>query len=392
MNKQLRQLYTTRYKTPLLIVLLVLFSLYLFSGLSTINSWKNTQRYYHSEEFVTDFNAFPENYVIGYDEEKDQEIYPTDIEEYRKHHLTVFTRWWEEGPATFYQVGRHYYDKHDSFYLHLVFIFLFVLGFSLFFIDQKSNFNHFLFSLSWTKKELFQGKMTTVVLPIITTVALGTLSNILIRYFGIPRMYVNATFSQFLYSGFSHFIIGILILMAGILLGILLGNLIYGPIVLIIVMLSLLLFSEVYQEYLYYIDALFDYPIHYDWQALVVVTPGIDGTPWFILVFYFVLTILFYFLSRTIFQQISLENNGCMLTVPTLRFPVFLTLSALSILWFVPLFANLSFYFQFEAVIPFLQIVITTLLCLVTSYLIVYIDDWPRAIGRFWYRSFKKVH
>lgn len=125
MNKQLRQLYTTRYKTPLLIVLLVLFSLYLFSGLSTINSWKNTQRYYHSEEFVTDFREFPENYVIGYDEEKDQEIYPTDIEEYRKHHLTVFTRWWEEGPATFYQVGRHYYDKHDSFYLHLVFIFLF---------------------------------------------------------------------------------------------------------------------------------------------------------------------------------------------------------------------------------------------------------------------------
>jgi hypothetical protein len=81
-----------------------------------------------------------------------------------------------------------------------------------------------------------------------------------------------------------------------------------------------------------------------------------------------------------------------MLTVPTLRFPVFLTLSALSILWFVPLFANLSFYFQYEAVIPFLQIVVTTLLCLVTSYLIVYIDDWPRAIGRFWYRSFKKVH
>ena len=58
MNKQLRQLYTTRYKTPLLIVLLVLFSLYLFSGLSTINSWKNSQRYYHSEEFVTDFREF----------------------------------------------------------------------------------------------------------------------------------------------------------------------------------------------------------------------------------------------------------------------------------------------------------------------------------------------
>lgn len=402
MNKQLRKVYDVRYKMPLLILVFGFLFFYLANGISHVNNWNSMKNYFESEEFITDFNTNPEYYNIGYDYEKGEELFPKDIEEYRTESLQVYAKnnarvfIDPNSPANEkdYLVGVDYWKNFDNQLIIITGFIVFIIGFGLFFIDLKTNYNQFLFSLSWLKKDLFRGKIVYFALPLLGSLALGTLANLLISYLFIPKIYINATFLQLLYSGFSHWSFLVLALTGGILLGTLLGNLILGPTVVGLVLLSLLFTQELYRYVIHLVEYYTNKYIWYDFSAFFVDNPGKTGTPWFVLLLFFVLAAFAIFLAEKIYQQISLENNGQMLTVPTLRRPVFITLATLSSLWFVLPFSGWSYYLIYREenyVFSMVRTIIVFTLCILISFLLVYIDEIPKRWNHFMHqRALKK--
>lgn len=402
MNKQLRKIYAIRYKTPLLILMVGFLLIYLGSGISHVKNWNNLESYFKSEEFIKDFNKNPEHYTIGYDYEKDKEIFPKDIEEYRTDALQVYNK--NNPRVSFnpnslvnekdYQVGVDYWKNFDNQFLVVSAFIVFLIGFGLFFIDLKTNYNQFLFSLSWTKKELFRGKIVYFALPFLGSLALGTLGNILISYLFIPKMYINATLTQLLYSGFSHWSFLVFALAGGIVSGTLLGNLVLGPVVVGLVFLSLIVTEGVYLDVIRLIEYYTNQQIWYNFSAFFVDNPGKTGTPWFVLLLFFGLAAFAIFLAEKIYRQISLENNGQMLTVPTLRRPVFIILVILSLIWYAFPISNISGYLTYPNDyydFSFVPTIIVSTLCILISFFLVYIDEIPKRWNHFMHqRALKK--
>lgn len=403
MNKQLRKVYDARYKIPLLILFFGFLIFYLGSGISHVNNWKNMKNYFESEEFIDAYNENPEHYSIGYDYEKEQEIYPKNIEEYQTRSLQVFQQGFIMNyPNSFtesiekeYLPGVYYWNSFGAELLTLSAFILFLIGFGLFFIDLKTNYNQFLFSLSWTKKAIFRGKIIYFVLPLLGSLALGTLGNLLISYTFIPAKYLNASFLQLLYSGFSHWSFLVFALAGGLLLGTLLGNLVLGPLTVGLVLFSLMTTSDLYNQIVQLTQHYTGKNIWFDFRALFVSIPGKTSSPWFALLLFFGLAFFAIFLAEKVYQQISLENNGRMLTVPSLRLPVFITLTVLSSLWFVLPFSGWNYhviYREGNYAFSILPTIIVFTACLLTSFLLVYIDEIPKRWNRFIYqRAQKKV-
>ncbi|MHC5269077.1 hypothetical protein ACYSNO_07850 [Enterococcus sp. LJL98] len=403
MDKQLRKIYDARYRTPLFLLILGILLLYLGSGILQVSNWKNTKNYLESTAFVEEFNKKPEYYDIGYDNEMDQVILPKNIEEYQTYSLQVYQQSFIADPndpsenvfGDRYQAGVSYWKKFDAHLINLSAYLIFLIGFCLFFIDLKGNYNQFLFSLSWTKKALFQGKIRYFALPLFATLALSILGNILLTATFIPQKYMNATLLQLLYSGLSHWMFLALAFAGGLLLGTLLGNLVLGPIVVGLVLVSFLTTSDLYGEVTQLIHYFTSKTIWFDFESFFVMLPGKTGTPWWALLSYGALTVLALFFAEKVYQQTSLENNGQMLTVPTLRLPVFIILTLLSSLWFVLPFANWSYSLvNREHNAPsIVSSSIIFIFCLLTSLFLVYIDVLPKHWDRFMrQRAFRKAN
>src|SRR5699024_7864354 len=214
----IRKILMKRYKVALIILSAFFVVAYSLTSANNVSNWRSEQKYYASEEFQKEFTEHPEFYAKGYDEAKEEVIPYDSLEEFQKDMLTQYkyaqhyyfdyTSSGYTDPAmsddldtlidTSYQMGTYY--EGSSMIGAFMVIAALLTGFLLFFIDQKSNFNRFLFSLPISRKKLFSAKLTNLVLPLIASFAIGIFLHVLIEYLGIPSPYINATFAHLLYS------------------------------------------------------------------------------------------------------------------------------------------------------------------------------------------------
>lgn len=399
MDKQLKNIFHTRYKAILLLLTFGLLTIYIGSSIETVNAWKTENQWLHSKDVVNDFKERPSDYIKGYDYQGEPVTY-ANIEEYRKESLTFFTDYFTTEivdstkpftPDRSYQTGRVYWNRFDRSYIPLVSIFIFLIGFGLFFIDLKTNFNAFLFSLSFTKKQLFRGKVFYWTLPLIASITLGTMLYQLIIYLSIPSIYVNATLGQLLYSGFSHVIFILFTFIMGAFFGTLLGNLITAPIMLAAGILSFDLmhsFMNNLKNLLQYGNLEYiiqkTYQIFGSISSVAIHSPGKTASTVATLLVYLVLTCLFFLLAERIYENISLENNGKVLTVPRYRKRFFIILAILTSVYFT--FGSIDFVFHHEyyGSLPLLTTVIIPIVCIASSFILTYYDE----IFKFWNKRY----
>lgn len=396
MNKQLRQIYNGRYKRPLLIVLLVFFIFYLFVALTDYSNWKSQYDYTYSQDFIHYFEKDPKSFAWEYDDDA-QPITPPSVAAYRLESLTLFWPGYilDDSSGEYirdngYRQGVEYTERFGSSWPLLAPILLLFIGFGLFFIDLKTNFNQFLFSLSFTKKDLFRGKMIYFVLPLAGTLAFSVFTSIMLKYLLIPNIYMNATLPQLLYSGFSHWLFLLLSLMLGILLGTLLGHLFLAPVLVIGVILFISTLFSGYSNLTHWFLQKLAIHIPYHILGLFTLLPGKTATPWFLLIGYALLAFGLGYLSERIYQQISLENNGNLITTPKLRFPIAMTVSLLTSSIFL---LTIGYNLVSLGIPKILAIIFVPILSTLFSFFLVYFDEIPKHWNHFLHqRALKKTN
>ena len=359
--EKIRTIYFQRYFGYMIALSILILGIYIYPTFNSINAWHEQRNYYHSEEFIQDFEQNPEwfskSYFVNSDGEDEVILYDS-IEDYRSDTLRIFYKSNNKYLETFretindnstyysryneieevepqeYELGATYYQNfhNDGSFIPILMV---ALGFLLFFVDQKTNFNRLLFSLSEKRRKLFLGKLLYVALPIIGVTVIGILSSILIQYMGIPAPYLNASLLQMVYSGFSQLIFSIFSLTIGIFFGTLLNNLVLAPLALITGGYFIL-----YTGYSFYYGI--NNILTYFFPNIRMLTPtsltrfdlGKTGTPLSGILFWVVFSLLLLFLAEKIFNKIALENEGDFVTNTNLRRPTFLSLFIGSTIYF----------------------------------------------------------
>ena len=400
MHTNLKNIFHTRYKAILLLITFGLFAVYVTSGISTVDGWNNEREWLQSKEFKENFEDPTSGYIKGYDE-SGKEITYQDIEEYRLEELTLFhndffttetiTSDTSFTPSTKYQAGQVYWNRYDPSYISMIPLFIFLLGFGLFFIDLKTNFNTLLFSLPFTKKQIFRGKLLYWTIPLMLAIGLGSILHQLIVYLMIPAPYVNATLGQMLYAGLSHWIFTLLAFLIGSFLGVLLGNLVTGPLMIVAGLISL----EPSNQFLNNLSNLFKFlkldsintffsQRFGDFSAMAISSLGKTGSTLPTLIVFLLVTGVAFLLAEKIYQNISLENNGKVLTVPRYRKRFFVILAIFTTLYFTFGGVDLAFYYDYYDKLPFLELIFLPAICIISSFVLTYYDE----IIKFWNKRY----
>ena len=400
MHTNLRNIFHTRYKAILLLITFGLFAVYVTSGISTVDGWNNEREWLQSKEFKENFEDPTSGYIKGYDE-SGKEITYQDIEEYRLEDLTLFKKmaygtefldsdeYFE--PDVSYERGKIYWNSYDYSYISMIPLFIFLLGFGLFFIDLKTNFNTLLFSLPFTKKQIFRGKLLYWGIPLMLAIGLGSIFHQLIVYLMIPAPYVNATLGQMLYAGLSHWIFTLLAFLIGSFFGVLLGNLVTGPLMIVAGLISL----DPSNQFLNNLSNLFKYlkldsiniffsQLFGDFSSMAISSLGKTGSTLPTLIVFLLLTGVAFLLAENIYQNISLENNGKVLTVPRYRKRFFVILAFFTTLYFTFGGVDLAFYYDYYGKLPFLKLIFLPVTCIISSFVLTYYDE----IFKFWNKRY----
>lgn len=366
----IRDIYLKRYGKSLIAVLLVFAFLYWGNAFNQVKNWHTYHDYLYSEEFEVDYKNEPNSYIKDYVDNSEIPIYYDSIDEYRNEELIYYglsqlayestiREYLDDdfvindfestiNQANNYQRGASYYIKRGWTDAFSQLILIVAIGFLLFFVDQKTNFNRFLFSLPVKRRSLFLGKIFYLVLPLLIGLGIILLGNSLIIQLGIPAQYLNATLPQLLYSALSHFALMTLLLTIGIFFGTLLGNLVLAPLALVGGSFSLLVTSyEFYYEFNILVTYFLPNTHLQTYDTLFIMNMGKSGTTIPVLVLTFLASFIFLFLAEKIYQKTFMENDGDFVTAPELRLPTFLTLfigfnlfftiASVSWMWILPL-------------------------------------------------------
>lgn len=389
----LKKIYALRYQKTLLFLSGLILFVYGYSSVDTMKDWQWRDHYYHSEEFINEFEESLDTRIRDYDE-KGQPIYYNNIKEFQDTQLTLFQHYPESslyytGAAipsrSVYYPGKTY--TSNSSYFVFLFPIVFLAGFALFFVDQKTNFNRLLFTLPVSRKRLFLDKLRYIALPFAGVLALGSFLQILFYMWGFPSEYVNASFFQMLYSGFSHWLLLILAFAIGLFLGVLLNHLILAPTLIILGFFAFLLVSDFYRNFAWIINHYFPKVKFYDLDGIFVIWPGKTASPWWIILMLGCAIALFLFLSYVIFKHLSLENTGQLLSVPDFKLPVFITLFLLTSIWFNLGLWDIGYRLSANLRLPYEEVALTILLCLSMSFGLIYYPE----IYKKWQNIQKKI-
>lgn len=403
MDKNLRNIFQARYKAVLLFLVVGFFALYAGGGFSTVKGWNFTYDWLNSDEFKNDFNNPENNYTKGYDE--DGELLPyLDIEEYQLRSLVLFNPSYSSAystqtndsntrfkPDQSYERGHVYWSQFAFLSLLLIALCLFLLSFALFFIDSKTNFNAFLFSLSYKKKEIFRAKLLYLGIPVMTSIALGIIIHQVTIYLLIPDIYVNATLGQMLYSGLTHWVFLLFTSLAGSFLGVLLGNLVTAPLMIGIGILSLSQldqFSTHFQGllellHLGSVNQFFEQTIR-SYSSIAINHLDKTGATFLALLLLFGLTILLFLVAEKIYENTSLESNGKVLTVPRYRRRFFVTLAICTSLYYTIAATDFLFHMDYYGYLPLGQLLLLPIICTISSFIATYYDE----IFKFWNKRY----
>lgn len=330
----MRDIFAKRYGKVLMAVIVVILGIFVMQTSSVVRSWHSNQEWLHSAKFKQDFLADPKGYGdYDYDELGRETFKEYTLEEYIEKESYLFAnRQAVNAQGHFQNVEDSYTRTGDSaFYLATGLVAL--CGFLMFFIDQKTSFNRYLFSLAVSRKKLFWDKMRYLALPLVGAFVLGIGLMIVGFSFGIPKPYLNISLGQLMASGFLGTVTCIFFLAISCFMGSMLGNLVFGPLTYVIFMWSLYLLpnilSNIYElgYYLLHHQSIPDTSNSFYGNGrahLYVFRLGTNPISWSVVVGMLLFSALLIFWAYRKYQTLSLEHDGEYLLHKESRWPVWL--------------------------------------------------------------------
>ncbi|BCA86135.1 hypothetical protein EsVE80_16580 [Enterococcus saigonensis] len=322
----LKRIYLKRYGKTLIAFAILIFGLYFLNAHGTVSSWHAQNKYYHSSDFERSFKEQPESFTY-WDDKLEKDMTYTSIKEYISDQLYVYGRAYPDHHISAQQAQEYnpkttYFTRFGGDFNILTIFIVSLAGFLIFFVDEKTAFNRFLFGLPQKRKQLFGAKLLYVALPILMIFLLAQLFYITYLKIGIPDPYLNASWSQLIHSIINNFSLTILLFAVSIFIGSMVGNLAFGPLTWVIFsFLASLIPSSVSNFFnLFSFNQPKGYP--FNLENLFIVRIGKTGGYWWMIPIFLVISLLFIWWTYRKFKNLSLENDGDYLLHHSSRWPV----------------------------------------------------------------------
>lgn len=364
MNKQLLTILQKRYGLFLLIICIAIIIFYGFLGISDVNYWKDMESYYDSEEFVTELKKYPE------DIDPMHKTLSTEAlrKYYKKESLMLFIQTDTTDEYEPIEIGeeRPYFSIYFNEKPLLLLTVVSLIGFLMFFVDLKTSFNEFLFSLGVSKRRIYFTKYLLIALPVLSSVLAAKA-----LYFGIvtqsiPAEYVNIEFIDLLMNVFAVWAPLVFYFSVSAFIGLITGHMILAPLTLLGFCFSFETFVTSLINMDYYFTSNTSKQYVFNFFQYEVTKNSITLFP---IVFALIASFCLFVLGAFLFPTLTLEKKENYLLFDKLRVPVIigLTIYIPSVLVF-----SRSFYTaEYTDHSPIIRLVIYGLFtALVTTYII----------------------
>lgn len=199
----IRAIIFERYKKVLIAACLLVIGVGVFNALTENKQWKMIYHEPHAKENFEKNRAG----ITYWDEKTEKNVHYTSYHQFQKAQLEFYhsdSGGFETLEASNYSEKTFYYSNFSTYFNGALLLLVPLLGFLLFFIDQKTAFNHYLFSLGCSRKILFQSKILYVALPFLLVTLISQFVYALLIHALIPAPYMNATLGQLVTSIISH--------------------------------------------------------------------------------------------------------------------------------------------------------------------------------------------
>ncbi|MDT2469435.1 ABC transporter permease [Enterococcus avium] len=340
----IRSIFVERYKKALIAACLLVIGLSVCTALVQNNQWKNL---YNNPSSRIDFESNRNEYTY-YDEGEMDFVPYKSYKEYRDATLlfyNVYSGYSDFSIKTMSKAENYsnripYSSSVGHFYIGLSLLLIVpLLGFLLFFIDQKTGFNQFLFSLPLSRKDLFKSKIIYVAIPFLLSILVGQSLYACLIHTLIPAPYMNATLGQLFISVLSNFCLLLIMFCSSAFIGAMVGNIIFGPLTWIVYWcLMNLLPKAVYSlgNIIYTANTINHKSFS---ETLFVFSVGKMGGHWWINLIFIISSILLLFWCYKHYQTLSLENDTNYLLYKKARWPIWMIITV-----FTSFILNMTFF------------------------------------------------
>ncbi|MGG5368702.1 ABC transporter permease [Enterococcus sp. AZ196] len=327
----IRSIYLERYKKVLIAACILIIGSCLFNVIIQNNQWENA----YSDPNDKEFYEVHKESLTSWDNEKMKEMPFTSYRDYRQRKLTFYgigspgSFYTQEG-VTFEILSKasNYSNKFpyasNFSYRSEAFLLFFIplTGFLLFFIDQKTGFNQFLFSLGISRKDLFKKKILYIALPLLISLLVGQSLYAILIHTIIPAPYMNATLGQLITSVVSNFCLLFFMFSSSAFIGAMVGNTVFGPLTWAVYWWMMLSFPNSAYSMGNIIYAAKQISHKQFSETLFVYSVGKMGGHWWMNVLFILLSSLLIFWIFKKYQTISLENDNAYLLHKESRWPI----------------------------------------------------------------------
>lgn len=323
MNKQLMTILKKRYGLALIITSLSIILFYGYLGISDVNRWKEMDTYYNSEEYIDDIREVSEENNPNYEGLSLEERRELD----KKEGLSLFyqTQSYDEHGKLITEVDRPYFTMYFNENPIFLIAVLATAGFFLFFVDLKSSFNEFLFSLGVSKRRIYFSKFALISIPLLSSVLLAKILFVGIITTGISAEYVNISIGALAITVIASWTTSVFYFFISAFIGLVTGNLILGPLTALGFCLSLEFFiTSLTNAWYHFTNATTDIYITNNFFVYTITKDPVSAIPVILAV---TLSFLLFIFGSFLFSKLTLEKKGNYLLFDKLKIPVVIAMT-----------------------------------------------------------------
>ncbi|MEI5992252.1 hypothetical protein A5881_003808 [Enterococcus termitis] len=323
MNKQLMTILKKRYGLALIITSLSIILFYTYLGISDVNRWKEMNNYYNSEQYLDDSKNIQTNDDPRYNGLSLKERQELD----KKEGLSLFyqTIGYDDQGKLITDVDQPYFSMYFNENPILLVAIIVAVGFFMFFVDLRTSFNEFLFSLGVSKRRIYFSKLALISLPILSSLLLAKILFVGIITTGVPAEYVNISMMDLSANVLANWATYIFYFFIAVFIGLVTGNVILGPLTALGFCLSFEFFiTSVINAWHYFTKATTDTYVTNKFFVYTVTKDPISILPIILAVF---LSLLLFLFGSYLFPKLTLEKKGNYLLFDTLKIPVVIAMT-----------------------------------------------------------------
>ena len=322
----LKTIYLKRYGKALIAFALIIFGIYFLNAFSAVSNWHCQNNYLHSQEFKAEYENHSEAFTY-WNSEKNQDTPYASRQDYIADQLYFYRDSYQAQQNSNkehqnYNPKTVYYGMTGQGYALLSLLLVGLAGFLIFFIDEKTAFNRFLFALPQKRSQLFTQKLIYVALPILGSLLFSQLFYICYLKLGIPAPYLNVTWGQLLHSVITSFTLNVLLFTCSMFIGSMVGNLILGPLTWVGFVFFASFLPPAWNSFLNLFNRQNADPFSFNPENLFIYTLGKTGGYWWMIPIFLVLIFLFLGWTARKYRTLSLENDGDYLLHQDSRWPI----------------------------------------------------------------------